>query len=1065
MAVIHEDYLLEVMTITELYLERVALRMDVIAAQTSCPLDIMEQVASLCYIAPFLSTIDELLKLRDAFSKKYGQGFMAECMECKCISPKVLDRLSRAPPTDALVDFYLGTIAMKFEIEWESSGLTDVDDELFDPLIIDEEINEEKFIVEQEKRLLEENHSDSDHEFSKLEFPSMDKSDNNPLMTEGVLRPDSKGNYWVLESSNTANPIFIPGNSLANAKAGDRVSVLLDVRRDSKRSGKIVTVLPKKAKHSHSGDHHLQTKLEGLKQSLNSSSNSSSHSSPARGRGPPVVTQMGGDANYTGEHKLVGKLKIDLNNNAWISHRAPSGQDLLVYVPANQTNGARDGDDVSFVFHERSDGKLSGTVVSVLNQFGAPTNYGYDQNYAAPIGALSPPSHVSPSTHHRQPHAHVQPQGHVHDYSHAHTHARAHTHVHSDLAPQASPESARISGISGNREGDIMMDINGNHWLQPRNGAAWNTRPGTQEFIFIAPEDLNGSQNGDSVVASVSSEPFPGTTCFGARVIEILHTENQYKIVQLVGILKLEDSEDASPRDGFLFNRETSEVVFIPNAWLNGASDEDLVLVDARELPPNHPCASRAQWEGHVVKVIENNKMTFDAELHTIHETEKESAVGWVNHPTNESQRIVVPVDSWNGAKAGDHVTIVTASIHGHVVGKVTRIVSRGEEKKEGSGETEDTARSLSLVTSELGTKLETPIIIELGSCVSRIGFLEDEMEKFISLPSIVGHTIFSSVNVPPMASDTVYVGDDCLTRTGILHISNPIQDGLITNWTDLSHLLHHLLVTKLKCTPSLHPVLLLLSNRTGDFPAEDQERIFHILFHEFKVPAAGIYPKWALYHHVVPRDSFLVVSLKEHEVIVLPVSNKKTLFNALRSTGAIGGSQITCQLMKLMTLEGLGTFETFSEKQAVKSIKEKYAYLPLEAAQEKKTVSYAFSDGREIEIPSLILEQCGEVLFNPTLIGSSNALSLPNLIKQSLEATDPELHSSLLGNILLCGGTANLRGLSERLLQELSLIFPQSTPQILDKSIVHPSEVIFRGALALLTADEPAQWRTRPTH
>lgn len=51
------------MTVTELYLERIALRMEVIAAQVSCPLDIMEHVAGVCYIAPFLSTVDELLKV------------------------------------------------------------------------------------------------------------------------------------------------------------------------------------------------------------------------------------------------------------------------------------------------------------------------------------------------------------------------------------------------------------------------------------------------------------------------------------------------------------------------------------------------------------------------------------------------------------------------------------------------------------------------------------------------------------------------------------------------------------------------------------------------------------------------------------------------------------------------------------------------------------------------------------------------------------------------------------------------------------------------------------------
>jgi hypothetical protein len=61
-----------------------------------------------------------------------------------------------------------------------------------------------------------------------------------------------------------------------------------------------------------------------------------------------------------------------------------------------------------------------------------------------------------------------------------------------------------------------MCDINGHHWVQLRdeNGAVhWNSQirdSGTSEFIYVAPEDLNGAQNGDSVAVEVFADPFPG---------------------------------------------------------------------------------------------------------------------------------------------------------------------------------------------------------------------------------------------------------------------------------------------------------------------------------------------------------------------------------------------------------------------------------------------------------------------------------------------------------------------------------------------------------------------------
>lgn len=73
MALIHDDYMMEIMTITELYvlllsqllidryLERINLRMEVISAQISIPLDIAEQIYGIVYIAPYLDNINEAL--------------------------------------------------------------------------------------------------------------------------------------------------------------------------------------------------------------------------------------------------------------------------------------------------------------------------------------------------------------------------------------------------------------------------------------------------------------------------------------------------------------------------------------------------------------------------------------------------------------------------------------------------------------------------------------------------------------------------------------------------------------------------------------------------------------------------------------------------------------------------------------------------------------------------------------------------------------------------------------------------------------------------------------------
>lgn len=117
LAVIHDDYLAQIRNIVEVYLEQLLLRTEVMQAQRSCPFDMVEQVCGICYIAPFLPNSPELLKLRDHYTRKY-HDIVAYSVRKRLISPIVIDRLSRSPSSKVMVDYYLGTVAMQFDIDW-----------------------------------------------------------------------------------------------------------------------------------------------------------------------------------------------------------------------------------------------------------------------------------------------------------------------------------------------------------------------------------------------------------------------------------------------------------------------------------------------------------------------------------------------------------------------------------------------------------------------------------------------------------------------------------------------------------------------------------------------------------------------------------------------------------------------------------------------------------------------------------------------------------------------------------------------------------------------------------
>jgi|JI6StandDraft_1071083.scaffolds.fasta_scaffold06477_8 actin-related protein len=76
---------------------------------------------------------------------------------------------------------------------------------------------------------------------------------------------------------------------------------------------------------------------------------------------------------------------------------------------------------------------------------------------------------------------------------------------------------------------------------------------------------------------------------------------------------------------------------------------------------------------------------------------------------------------------------------------------------------------------------------------------------------------------------------------------------------------------------------------------------------------------------------------------------------------------------------------------------------------------SYELPDGKVIQLSKQTIFRPAEAMFNPKLAGS-DAMSITDMMRDSLDRCDPELASEMKKNIVLCGGTSILRGLEQRL-------------------------------------------------
>jgi actin-related protein len=117
---------------------------------------------------------------------------------------------------------------------------------------------------------------------------------------------------------------------------------------------------------------------------------------------------------------------------------------------------------------------------------------------------------------------------------------------------------------------------------------------------------------------------------------------------------------------------------------------------------------------------------------------------------------------------------------------------------------------------------------------------------------------------------------------------------------------------------------------------------------------------------------------------------------------------------------------------------------LPVELISKVDTILKAHDMQREYQLPDgeiLKIDKerfmCVEPLFNPTLIRQDPQDPLPKLVQQAIAQCDETLRQQLFQNLILGGGNTLFKGLSERLLKELSMLLGDQVQTVKPKVTV----------------------------
>ncbi|EGG15134.1 hypothetical protein DFA_09958 [Cavenderia fasciculata] len=348
-------------------------------------------------------------------------------------------------------------------------------------------------------------------------------------------------------------------------------------------------------------------------------------------------------------------------------------------------------------------------------------------------------------------------------------------------------------------------------------------------------------------------------------------------------------------------------------------------------------------------------------------------------------------------------------------------------------------------------TSKSKSIVIDSGSWTTKIGFVGAEQPKEI-FPSIVGW---------PEDTDEFQVGDE--VKEPNIELEYPIDGRVIKDWDGMQKIWEYAF-DKLQVDSEEHAVLLTEPPLN---PMATREKMVQVMFETFKTTDVYLscQPVLAL-HATGNKDQTGIIIDSGYSVThIVPIADGYCVSDAITRLD-IGGLDITNYLDKMISDRG---YEIANQNQVANEIKEKWAYVVMDARIQKTTnassssgrhlKSYTLPDGQSVVLGDELFS-CSEALFSPSLIGKDMVAGIHKATNQSIsKCQDPK---DLYAKIILAGGNTMFQGIGNRLAQEMKSLAPLIENINVVESPIRKNAAWIGGSLLASQAAFDTEWLSK---